>query len=163
MKPRELLELKRWILVILSAQRLYLLEREEIIKSYPVSTSKFGHGQEKNSFKTPLGLHRIYRKIGEGVPVGGVFVARKFTGKVAKIPSPGDLITTRILWLEGLEEGRNLGGDVDTRERFIYIHGTPEEDLLGKPASRGCIRMGNKDILELFEMVEEGTPVLILP
>ncbi len=162
MRPTELLNFKRWLLVLISNQRLYVLERDTIIRSYPVSTSKFGPGQKKDSFKTPLGLHRIYKKIGEGVPLGGVFAARKFTGEVAEIPSAGDLITTRILWLEGLEEGKNRGGDVDSRERFIYIHGTPEEHLLGKPASKGCIRMGNRDILELFKIVEEGTPVLIL-
>ncbi len=153
----------RYILVVVNQQRLYLMEKNHSIRSYPISTSRFGVGFRRDSFKTPLGIHRVYRKIGEGVPLGGIFVGREFTGEVIAFPSAGDLITTRILWLEGLEEGKNRGGEVDTKERFIYIHGTPEEYLLGKPASKGCIRMGNRDIAELFDMVEEGTPVLILP
>ncbi len=149
--------------MVLGEQKLYLMEGRRILRVYRISSSRFGYGSLMDSFKTPLGLHRIYRKIGDGVPPGGVFVGREFTGEVVLFPSRGDLITTRILWLEGMEEGKNRGGIVDTRERFIYIHGTPEEELLGSPASKGCIRMGNWDILDLFEMVDENTPVLILP
>ncbi len=154
---------KLFILVIISEQKLYLIEGNKILKSYPISSSRFGTGFTKDSFKTPLGIHRVYKKIGYGVPLGGVFVGREFTGEIAVFPAEGDLITTRILWLEGLEEGKNRGGEVDTKERFIYIHGTPEEHLLGTPASKGCIRMGNRDIAELFDLVEEETPVLIFP
>lgn len=112
-----------------------------------------------------MGLHRVAEKIGEGAAVGAVFLGRKPTGEVVLPGSadPGrDAITTRILWLEGLEDGLNAGGTVDTRSRYIYIHGTPHEGQIGSPASRGCVRMRNADVIELFERTPTGTHVLIL-
>ncbi|MCD6454217.1 MAG: L,D-transpeptidase [Candidatus Aminicenantes bacterium] len=151
-----------FIVICIDTQRLLIVENSRILKKYIISTSKYGTGNEKNSYKTPFGVHRIYKKIGDNVPLGGIFVGRKFTGRIARIPDSADLITTRILWLEGLEPNKNRGKNVDTRERYIYIHGTPEEDKIGIPSSKGCIRMKNKDIIELFKYVEEGTLLYIL-
>lgn len=160
-----------WILVSVKNQRLYLFKREKVFKEYPVSTAEKGVGFENGSFKTPLGFHKVCEKIGQGLPIGAVFKSRKFTGEIAeieerKVSTGKDLITTRILRLEGLEEGKNRGYDkngnlVDTFERYIYIHGTNEEGLIGKPVSHGCIRMRNKDIVELFDLVDVGTIVYI--
>lgn len=150
-----------------STQRLFLVEGGKVVRQYPVSTSKYGIGNQAGSFKTPLGRHRIVRKIGAGAPVNTVFVERENTGRVAVIDrtlkgAAHDDVTTRILWLEGLEPGVNRGRGIDSRERFIYIHGTTSEGLIGRPASNGCVRMYNKDVLELFDLVGEGTPVTIL-
>lgn len=150
------MEGSKLIVISIPLQRLFLLEGGKVKASFPVSTSKFGVGSEENSFKTPLGLHRISEKIGKGVPVGTVFVGRKPS---ADPPHP-DAITSRILRLEGLEEGVNRGGNVDTLSRLIYIHGTSSP--VGVPLSKGCIRMSDKDITKLFEMVDEGNFVLIL-
>ena len=152
-----------YIIVCVKDQELLLLKDEKVLKSYPVSTSRFGTGNEKGSYKTPLGIHKIYKKLGNGLPLGAVFVKRKWTGKIVKIPSEEDIITTRILWLQGLEDGKNLGGHVDTKDRFIYIHGTTEEEKVGTPASEGCVRMRNKDIVELYGKVEEGTLLYFVP
>jgi len=154
------------ILVNIQQQTLMLLSHDETIKQWPVSSAKAGIGNRQNSLQTPLGAHIIADKIGEGEPVGSVFVGRQPSGKIATIidkpiSSDVDLITSRILWLKGLEPGTNLGGKVDTFERFIYIHGTDEEGLIGTPASHGCIRMRNEDIITLFDMVTVGTPVYI--
>ena len=121
---------------------------------------------EKNSYKTPFGEHIVAEKIGENLPFGAVLKGRKWTQEVIEpireqIDIPEDVITSRILWLDGLEEGINKGGEVDSKERFIYIHGTAEEGLIGKPASIGCIRMKNKDVIKLFNRVKENTKVLI--
>jgi lipoprotein-anchoring transpeptidase ErfK/SrfK len=134
--------------------------------SYPVSTSKFGVGNRENSNKTPLGTHRVKMKYGDNAPLGTVFQARVNTGKVATIHTDStdreeDLITSRILWLEGLEPGKNRGKGIDSYRRYIYIHGTPEEGLIGTPASHGCIRMKNQEVVELFEKVPVGTLVEI--
>ena len=119
-----------------------------------------------NSFQTPLGEHIVAEKIGEDLPLGAVLKGRKWTNEVIVpikdvIDIPEDVITSRILWLDGVEQGINKGGDVDSKERFIYIHGTAEEGLIGKPASLGCIRMKNKDVIKLFNRVKENTKVLI--
>ena len=119
-----------------------------------------------NSFQTPLGEHIVAEKIGENLPLGAVLKGRKWTKEVIVpikdvIDIPEDVITSRILWLDGVEQGINKGGDVDSKERFIYIHGTAEEGLIGKPASLGCIRMKNKDVIKLFNRVKENTKVLI--
>ena len=160
-----------WILVLISEQKLYLMKGKESVKEYPVSTGKNGAGFVDGSFQTPLGIHRICEKIGDGLPIGAVLKGRKFTGEIAEIEkrpvaTGKDLITTRILWLEGLEEGKNKGYDekgrlVDTKKRYIYIHGTNEEGLIGTPVSHGCIRMQNKDVIELFNVIENGVVVLI--
>lgn len=146
-----------------SKQKLFVFEGREIIRIYPVSTSRYGVGNEKNSNKTPLGTHSIVAKIGKDAKIGTIFEHRKNTGRIAEIYTDTthikeELITTRILWLKGIVPGLN-GGDVDSYTRGIYIHGTPEEGLIGTPASKGCIRMKNQDIFELFDLVPEDTLV----
>lgn len=154
-------------LVSISDQRLFLYERGKRIKEYPVSTSRFGVGNRDGSYRTPLGLHRVIDKIGADVPLGTIFKARQPTNRIAriyksKITLPYDLVTTRILRLEGLEPGVNKGFGIDTYQRFIYIHGTHEEGMIGRPASIGCVRMNNKDIIELFEELPKNALVLIV-
>lgn len=153
------------ILIDLDAQKLYL-KKLFSEKSYEISSSSFGVGSEKNSFKTPLGAHVISEKIGNKLPKGAVLKGRIWTKEISEIISKPidieeDVITSRILWLDGLEIGRNKGGNVDSKSRYIYIHGTAEEGLIGKPASLGCIRMLNEDVIELFKNVKVGTQVLI--
>jgi lipoprotein-anchoring transpeptidase ErfK/SrfK len=148
-------------------QKLYLLnEQGTAEREYPVSTSKYGVGNENSSEKTPLGLHRIKNKIGGAMPVNMVMVGREPIGLLQDcisqgIELPDDVITSRIMWLEGMEPGRNQGGYVDTYNRYIYIHGTSDEDRIGTPASIGCIRMRNQDVIDLYRLVEIGTEVLI--
>ena len=133
---------------------------------YPVSTAANGVGCEKNSGCTPLGNHIIRAKVGAGALPNTVFVGRRATGEIctpelmAQFPNR-DWILTRILWLSGTEVGINRLGNVDTMQRYIYIHGTPESTDMSKIGSHGCVRMRNSDIIELFELVEAGTPVLI--
>jgi len=124
-------------------------------------------GERRDSGCTPRGLHRVRLKIGAGCPENSVFVARRPTGEIysdqlAEAQPDRDWILTRILWLSGCEPGINLGGEVDTLRRFIYIHGTPEETLLGIPVSHGCVRMRNRDIIRLFDWARNGMPVEIL-
>lgn len=134
------------------------------MRSYAVSTAKNGVGQKEGSEQTPLGKHRIFQKIGGDQPVNTVFIGRQPTGEIYT-PELGaanvgrDWILTRILWLEGLEPGINQGGDVDTKSRYIYIHGCPDDASIDKPLSRGCVRMRNQDLIELFDLVEIGCPV----
>ena len=154
------------IIVDISEQRLYLYNNNNLVQSFPVSTSKYGEGQTENSFKTPLGLHEIKEKIGDKASKNTIFTARKNTNKKAEIQinsndTEDDFVTSRILWLDGLENGINKGVGVDSYSRYIYIHGTHEEGLIGQKASHGCIRMFNNDVIELFEMVLEGTKVQI--
>ncbi len=154
------------IIVDISEQRLYLYNNDNVVQSFPVSTSKYGEGQIENSFKTPLGLHEIKEKIGHKAPINTIFTARESTKKRAEIQinandTKDDFVTSRILWLNGLENGVNRGVGVDSYSRYIYIHGTHEEGLIGKKASHGCIRMFNNDVIELFDMVSEGTKVQI--
>ncbi len=150
-----------------SEQKLYLLNEQGVAeREYPVSTSKYGVGSENGSHKTPLGLHRIKDKIGGAMPINMVMVGREPKGLLEDcieqgMELPDDVITSRIMWLEGMEPGKNQGGHVDTYNRYIYIHGTSEEDKIGMPASIGCIRMLNKDVVELYRLVETGTEVLI--
>ena len=129
-------------------------------KTLSVSTAVNGTGQQEGSFQTPLGLHRVCEKIGDDEPVGTVFKGRqpiRYDGK----GDPTALITDRILSLEGLEPGFNSGGEVDSRQRYIYIHGIGDESRLGQPNSQGCIHLGAADLLPLFETISEGTLVLI--
>ena len=154
------------IIVDISEQRLYLYSNNDLIQSYPVSTSKYGEGQTENSFKTPLGLHEIKEKIGHKAPINTIFTARVNTNKRADVQikqndTEDDFVTSRILWLNGLEDGINSGLGVDSYNRYIYIHGTHEEGLIGQKASHGCIRMFNNDVIELFDKVSEGTKVHI--
>ena len=150
----------------ISEQRLYLTEGSDIKASYPISSSKYGEGSIENSFKTPLGYHVIKEKIGEGVEKNTIFKSRINTKRSADIieeyqDSDDDFVTSRIMWLDGTEEGKNRGGSVDSFSRYIYIHGTHEEGLIGTKASHGCIRMFNADAIELFERIKKGTKVLI--
>ncbi len=154
------------IIVDISEQRLYLYNNNNLVQSFPVSTSKYGEGQIENSFKTPLGLHEIKEKIGDKAPINTIFTARENTNKREEIlinsnDTEDDFVTSRILWLDGLENGINRGVGVDSYSRYIYIHGTHEEGLIGQKASHGCIRMFNNDVIELFDMVSEGTKVQI--
>ena len=154
------------IIVDISEQRLYLYSNNDLIQSFPVSTSKYGEGQTENSFKTPLGLHEIKKKIGHKAPINTIFRARVNTNKRADVQikqndTEDDFVTSRILWLDGLEDGINRGLGVDSYNRYIYIHGTHEEGLIGQKASHGCIRMFNNDVIELFDIVSEGTKVQI--
>ncbi len=155
------------IVVHVASQTLDLYKHDQLAGSWPVSTSMFGVGSRANSQKTPLGVHRVARKIGAGAPPGTLFQARRDTGRTVPIytddrRSEGDYVTTRILWLKGLEPGRNEGKGVDSYHRYIYIHGTPEEGRIGRPASHGCIRMRNHDVIDLFNQVAVGTLVDIV-
>lgn len=149
-------------------QELYHIMDNKLVEIYDISTAINGVGNKEGSHQTPIGLHRIQAKIGQNVPLGGVFVGKKYTGKTANISSQklfsaNDDITTRILTLQGKEVGVNCGNeDIDSYHRKIYIHGTPEEGLIGQPASHGCIRMKNNEIIELFEKITVGTLVIIL-
>ena len=155
------------IAVNISSQELFLLNRGNIEQVYSISTSTYGTGSKENSFKTPLGKHKISEKIGQGLPRGAILKARKWTGAIANIinnpiDTEFDVVTSRILWLEGLEEGKNFGPGVDSKSRYIYIHGTAEEGLIGKPASDGCVRMYNNDVISLFDKVSIDTEVWII-
>ena len=152
--------------ISISEQRLYLFEDNKLIRSYPVSSSAYGEGQVENSLKTPLGMHMIKSKIGTNVSKYHFFVSREHIAQKVKIihenvDSEEDFITSRIMWLDGLNEGFNKGTNVDSFNRYIYIHGTHEEGLIGKKASHGCIRMLNHDVLELYDLIPEETTVNI--
>jgi len=154
----------RLVFVDVNHQRMYVISNNKILQNFQISTSKYGEGEIANSNRTPLGLHFVAKKIGEGADLNTIFKSRSNTGKRA-VPNDErfkdkDLITTRIMWLEGGEE-RNSLGSASSLRRYIYIHGTPDESLLGEPASHGCVRMKNIDVFALYEFVEEGTPVII--
>jgi L,D-transpeptidase YbiS len=139
-------------------------EKGKALKTYSVSTAKKGVGEKNGSFCTPRGKHIVRAKIGAGQPPNAVFVRRRPTGEIwspelgAKYPGR-DWMLTRILWLSGCERGKNRLGDVDTMRRYIYLHGSPDTAEIGKPGSIGCVRMRNRDIVELFELVPPYTPV----
>ncbi len=150
----------------LGRQSLAVLDGARELRRYDVSTAVNGAGEKRGSECTPRGRHLIRAKIGAGQPAGSVFIARRPTGEIyapeLKVQYPKrDWILTRILWLSGLERGRNRMGDVDTMRRYVYIHGTPDETELGKPGSHGCVRMANRDILTLFDLVPVYTEVTI--
>ena len=155
------------IIVSIEKQRLYCIDHQgNILIEYPVSTSVFGTGSENGSFKTPLGEHSIAQKIGAGSAINEVFIGREPQGILEELrhggkPLPEDIITSRILWLQGEESGLNMGEGIDSYQRYIYIHGTSEEVKIGHPASHGCVRMKNKDVIELFDLVDKGCRVLI--
>ncbi len=145
------------VLVSVKDQRMVLMQYGEPIKTYPVSTSKYGLGDRPGSNRTPIGQMSIYKKIGGGAPHGAVFKSRRRTGEIVRPNSPGrDPIVTRILWLEGEERSTR-----NARRRFIYIHGTPEERNIGRPVSYGCIRMTSRDVADLYKRVREETPVFV--
>jgi L,D-transpeptidase YbiS len=137
-------------------QRLDLVIGDGVLASYPISTSRFGLGSEEGSMKTPLGRFRIGEKIGNDLPSRTIFRSRLPLASDEAPPTTDDLILSRILWLEGLEEH-----NANTRERYIYIHGTNREDEIGQPASHGCIRMKNADLIALFDRVPLGAEVII--
>ncbi|OPY76168.1 MAG: UDP-N-acetylmuramate--L-alanine ligase [Syntrophorhabdus sp. PtaU1.Bin153] len=148
----------------IETQRLFVCKKDTVIDHYDASTSRFGNGVRENSFKTPVGLHRITEKIGSGAPLGQIFRERRDTGTSwDRISTEENLILTRILRLEGMEEEINKGPGVDSYERCIYIHGTNQENLVGTPLSHGCLALRNPDILRLFDIVREGTLVYIDP
>ncbi len=152
--------------VDLGTQRLRLWRDGRLLREYAISTARAGPGEREGSECTPRGEHVIGEKIGAGCAPGTVFVGRRPTGEIwspalrAAAPQR-DWILTRILWLDGREPGRNRDGDVDSRNRYIYIHGAPPDVPMGVPGSRGCIRMRDPDLLELFDAVEAGTPVIV--
>ena len=156
------------ITIHIPAQTLELFDDGgKLLRRYPVSTGANGTGEENGSFCTPRGRHIVRAKIGAGRLPGTVFVRRRPTGEIYTpqfgAQQPGrDWILTRILWLSGCEPGYNRLGSCDTMRRYIYIHGTPDETSLGQPGSRGCIRMRNADVLELFDLVPAGTRVDLL-
>lgn len=154
--------------ISIPAQSLTLFDDTGGVKArYAISTAANGAGCEKNSGCTPLGQHIIRAKIGAGAPLNAVFVGRRATGEIwspqlaAQYPQR-DWILTRILWLSGAEVGKNRLGNVDSMQRYIYIHGTPDTEPMGVPCSHGCVRMHNQDLIELFDLVEAGTPVVII-
>jgi hypothetical protein len=150
--------------VVITEQRLELLVDGSVRRAWPVSTSRFGPGERAGSLCTPRGAHRVRAKIGAGLPRGAVLRARRPTGEVwsedLAAREPGrDWVLSRILWLSGLEPGRNRLGAVDSMRRYIYIHGTPDSEPMGVPFSHGCIRMRNDDVIALFDAVQPGIVV----
>ena len=155
----------RVLLVRIGTATLQLYQRGELVKSYVISTSKRPPSNVKDSMGTPRGLHEIAERIGAGQPPGMVFKSRVPTGRhYNEYPDAAvndNLITGRILWLQGLEPGVNRGGNVDTHDRYVYIHGTNHEDRIGEPLSSGCVLMRNIEIVELYEQVRIGDHVFI--
>ena len=152
--------------VNIDKQIMYLLKKGTISRAFKISSSYYGTGSEACSLKTPLGKHEIYKKIGETLPINAILKGRVWNGAIANvitedIDTDFDHVTSRILWLDGLENGKNKGPGVDSRSRYIYIHGTAEEGLIGRPASDGCIRMYNTDVIDLFDLVNEKAQVWI--
>jgi L,D-transpeptidase YbiS len=156
------------LLISLTRQTLQLLRAGRVEREFLVSTSRYGPGERSGSLCTPRGLHVIRAKIGQGLPPGAVLRGRRPTGEVfspalhAALPGR-DWILSRILWLSGLERGRNRLGNVDTMRRYIYIHGTPDQEPMGVPFSHGCIRMRNADVCWLFDAVTPGARVNLVP
>ncbi len=155
------------IIINITHQQLDLFdEKDQIIRRYAISSAKKGTGQEYGSFCTPLGKHIIRAKIGAGQALNTVFVKRRPTGEIysselSQLYPLRDWILTRIMWLSGCEPGFNRLGTVDTMRRYIYIHGSPDSVIMGKPGSIGCIRMRNHELVELFDLVPAGTQVEI--
>lgn len=158
--------MSKLIKISIAGQRLQLLDGENMLMDVAVSTAANGPGEENGSGCTPRGWHIIRAKIGDGCVENTVFRGRRQTGEIYSpalraAETARDWILTRILWLSGLEPGRNRLGSVDTMRRYIYIHGTPDEEPMGVARSHGCVRMRNRDIIRLFDQVEIGTRVLI--
>jgi len=155
------------LFVSIENQKMYHIKEGEIVKQYAISSSEYGTGSKAESNKTPLGLHKVKSKYGDKTPINGRMIGRVFYGQIATIykdkqRSKTDDVTSRIFWLEGLVKGKNKGEGIDSYKRYIYIHGTSEEGRLGTPASHGCIRMKNKEVIDLYKIIEVGTLVLIL-
>ena len=152
---------RQYIALSIDIQRLLFIRDNSILADYPVSTGKNGIGNQSGSGKTPLGLHRIIQKIGHASPLFAIFTDRIDTGAIWTPSQPGDFVLTRILRLEGCEGGINRGAGIDTFERYIYIHGSSHENLIGTPQSHGCITLRNTDIIQLFDQTCEGDFVII--
>jgi len=155
------------LFVSIENQKMYHIKEGAIVKKYIISSSEYGTGSEAGSNKTPLGLHKVKEKYGDETPINGRMIGRVFYGQIAtlyndKTKSKTDDLTSRIFWLEGLENGKNKGEGIDSYKRYIYIHGTSEEGRLGTPASHGCIRMKNNEVIDLYKTIAIGTLVLIL-
>jgi len=151
--------------VSVQRQTLYHVHQRRLLAEYPIATASRGLNTMRDTYCTPTGLHRISEKVGDGVPSFGILKDRIFTGELADPDFAGvdkDWITSRVLWLDGLEPGHNQGGNVDSHDRFIYIHGTANERSIGTPSSRGCIRMLNADVIALYDQVPEGALVVVL-
>ena len=146
----------RNIKISIPDQKLTVIDGDTPIRSFPVSTSRFGVGTEEGSMKTPAGRFSVAKKIGGDMPSGSIFRSRVPLNSSDPLPPTEDLVMSRILWLDGLDEQ-----NANTRDRFIYIHGTKHEHKIGTPDSCGCVRMRNADVIELFDLVDEGTPVMI--
>jgi L,D-transpeptidase catalytic domain len=154
--------LTQFILTVnIAEQTVSLFEKDKFVNKFSCSTSRFGIGQKEGSNCTPLGLHRIAEKIGAGETAGTVFKARKVVGHTSQPEFADAKITTRILWLEGLEDGFNHGGNMDSHARYIYIHGTADQKSIGKPSSHGCIHLADEDLIPLFDLLPSGTLVWI--
>lgn len=154
------------LIVDVAHQVMHHYQAGQLLKTYAISTAAKGLGEKKGSEQTPRGRHIIRAKIGANYPMHAVFIGRRFTGEIyspqlAKQYPERDWILSRILWLSGLEVGKNRLKDCDTMQRYIYIHGSPDDKIQGMPASHGCIRMRNNDIIELFDLVPAKTEVLI--
>lgn len=154
------------IQISISDQTLSLFDEDKLVKQYSISTAKNGVGEEMDSECTPRGKHVIAEKIGEGCEANSVFVGRMHTGEIyepalRELHPERDWILTRILWLSGTEEGKNKGNELDSYDRYIYIHGSPDDVAMGQPGSRGCVRMRNLDVIELFDLVATGVEVEI--
>jgi hypothetical protein len=145
------------LLVSVHDQKMAVVQNGMLLAKYPISTSKYGLGDSRGSYKTPLGRLRVCEKYGDALAAGAVMKGRNATGEIIKVNAPGrDPIVTRILWLEGMEEQNR-----NARNRAIYIHGTPEESRIGDPVSWGCIRMRSKDVIALYDQVPVGTEIVI--
>ena len=151
------------IFINTSSQKIFLINSNKLIFESDISSSLYGLGCQLNSNKTPTGLHIVASKIGHKLPAGTLFKNRIPTSTIIdKIPKDNnDYITSRIIRLSGLEDGFNKGGNLDTFDRYIYIHGTPHSDKLGRPVSHGCIRMSDQNIIKLFNLIEDNELVLI--
>lgn len=156
----------QYVHILINKQELHCFEQDILRKIYPVSTAKNGPGEKMGSGCTPCGLHRIYSRIGLDAQPCSVFVSREWTGEIysaalAAAYPERDWILSRIIQLDGLEQGRNKGGDVDSLQRYIYIHGTPDTEPMQQPESHGCIRMRNTDVIEFADWVQLDTTVCI--
>jgi len=161
---------RRWLLVDVFEQRLVLVQGNTPRGAWPVSTAQAGLDNRQDSGGTPPGAHQVVHKIGTGSPVGTVFDSREPTGQIwrpddngrSDHDQPDDLILTRILTLAGCEPGLNQGPGIDSQERYIYLHGTNDEQHIGEPVSHGCVRLTNADICDVFDQIQEGDPVVII-
>ncbi len=146
------------VIVSVKDQRMLLVKGGQPVKSYPISTSKFGLGDQRGSNRTPIGRMEVAKKIGQGAPVGSVFKSRRRTGEILRPNAPGrDPIVTRILWLRGKQSSTR-----NAFRRYIYIHGTPEESTIGRPRSYGCIRMKSRDVIDLYGQLGVGSQVQVI-